>query len=89
MDCIERPEVITADRLKISEARFYRLIGMLVKNGYVENVTDITDLSCDYPVYDIRDMEITLKGLEYLTENTLMKKAAKMAKGIKDTIPGI
>lgn len=62
---------------------------MLVKNGYVENVTDITDLSCDYPVYDIRDIEITLKGLEYLTENTLMKKAAKMAKGIKDTIPGI
>jgi len=33
--------------------------------------------------------EITLKGLEYLEENTLMKKAANLAKGIKDTIPGL
>lgn len=32
---------------------------------------------------------ITLKGMEYLSENTFMKKAANLVKGIKDTIPGM
>lgn len=32
---------------------------------------------------------LTLKGLEYLNENSLMQRAMKMAKGIKDSIPGI
>ncbi|WP_302804344.1 YjcQ family protein [Eubacterium callanderi] len=30
---------------------------------------------------------MTLKGLEYLADNTLMKKAANILKGIKETIP--
>ena len=34
-------------------------------------------------------MGITLKGLEYLEENSAMKKAAALIKGIKDTIPGL
>ena len=29
---------------------------------------------------------ITLKGLEYLQENSLMKKAAELAKGVADII---
>ena len=33
--------------------------------------------------------EITLKGLEYLEQNGLMKRAANIAKGIKSTIPGL
>lgn len=32
---------------------------------------------------------ITLKGLEYLNDNTFMKKAANALKGIKDVIPGL
>lgn len=33
--------------------------------------------------------EITLKGMEYLEENSLMKKSADIAKGIKDIVPDI
>ncbi|RGY95218.1 hypothetical protein DXA13_19665 [Clostridium sp. AM58-1XD] len=33
--------------------------------------------------------DITLKGLEYLVDNTFMKRAANLAKGIKDTISGL
>lgn len=33
--------------------------------------------------------KITLKGLEYLQENSMMKQAAAFAKGIKDIVPGI
>lgn len=35
------------------------------------------------------NVQITLKGLEYLSENSLMKKVANIAKSIKETIPGI
>ncbi|MEG0585127.1 MAG: YjcQ family protein [Christensenellaceae bacterium] len=33
--------------------------------------------------------KITLKGLEYLHENSMMQKIMRAAKGIKDTIPFI
>lgn len=33
--------------------------------------------------------QITLKGLEYLNENSLMQRAMRMSKGIKDCVPGI
>lgn len=46
-------------------------------------------MDCGYPRVSLTRPEITLKGLEYLEENTLMKKAASLAKGIKDTIPGL
>lgn len=38
---------------------------------------------------DIRKIRITLKGLEYLQENSIMNKIYKAAKGIKETISGM
>ena len=35
----------------------------------------------------INGIEITLKGLEYLSENTIMQKIYKMAKGISEIVP--
>ena len=32
---------------------------------------------------------ITLKGLQYLEENSMMKKVSGILKGIKETIPGL
>lgn len=32
---------------------------------------------------------ITLKGLEYLQENSMMQKICKTMKGIKDVVPAI
>lgn len=32
-------------------------------------------------------LRLTLKGLEYLEENSLMKRAYRAAKGIKELIP--
>ena len=39
-------------------------------------------LDCSYPKVSLARPEITLKGLEYLAENSLMKKAAQTAAGI-------
>ncbi len=36
---------------------------------------------------DARNIRITLKGLEYLQENSIMRKIYKTAKGIVDMVP--
>ena len=58
---------------------------MLIKEGYIDGMgvkrsvdNRITVNSCN-PC-------ITLKGLEYLNENSFMKKAADLAKGLKDSL---
>ena len=37
----------------------------------------------------VDDIEITLKGVEYLHENSMMKKVCAALKGIKDIAPGL
>lgn len=84
------PNAISASRLKISENRLDKLLMMLAKNGYIEGVTFKQYWNSSVPEVCIEpSASITLKGLEYLEENSMMKKAANLAKGIKDTIPGL
>lgn len=81
---------ISAERLNISYQRWEKILIMLAKSGYIEGVV-YDQISSDYnphieePIMPV----ITLKGLEYLSENSLMKKAANIAKGIKDVVPGL
>lgn len=78
---------ITAKSLNVSDARFYALIMMMQAEGYIKGV--VQGGTVVNAITDISGMRITLKGLEYLHENTLMKKMARTAKGIKETIPGL
>ena len=89
MDCDEVDMAdISAERFRISENRWQALLKMLADNGYIEGVTirrsadGCISIGIHYPC-------ITLKGLEYLQENTLMKRAYRLAKGIKDITPGL
>jgi hypothetical protein len=81
---------ISHTRLNISYQRWEKIMIMLSRSGYIEGIVYDQNLS-DYspkleqPVTPV----ITLKGLEYLEENSLMKRAANIVKGIKDTIPGL
>ncbi len=84
------PDVISPNRLKVSENRLSKLLIMLAKNGYIEGITVNRSVLTPVPsVYIESSASITLKGLEYLEDNSMMKKAAKLVKGIKDTIPGL
>lgn len=75
---------ISAEKLKISNIRFTKYIEMLVEAEYLtgieirECVTGI-DIIVDNP-------HITLKGLEYLAENSIMQRMYKTTKGIKDLV---
>lgn len=76
---------ISAKRLGITETRRTKYLEMLVEAGYIsgvsfrENISDEIDIIAENPL-------ITIKGLEYLAENTIMQRLYKTAKGIKDIV---
>lgn len=74
--------------LGISKNRRDNIIEMLVDSGYIKGVNIRRYEDGDFMVI-LNDIRITLKGLEYLEENTILKRIQKQLKGIKDSIPGI
>lgn len=81
-------DLISAKALGISENRRLALLKMLADNGYIEGV-HIRETCDGMLLVAMPHPRITLKGLEYLEENSMMKRAYRLAKGIKDVIPGI
>lgn len=79
---------ISPERLGITRARLEQLLIMLQSEGYISGIVCTQELTDRYkhitePIYPV----ITLKGLEYLADNSLMKKAAAIAKGVRDMLP--
>ena len=76
---------IDHNKLEISKERWAKYIEMLVDSGYIKGIRvyfDCTDELC----VDNEGIRITLKGLEYLTENTIMQRMYKAAMGVKDLV---
>lgn len=81
---------ISSKRLKISENRRNKLLLQLYKSGYIENLYISKHVDETFPsVAVLSDTTITIKGLEYLEENSLMSKAKDFIKEAKDFIPGL
>lgn len=80
------PSIINADILGISEQRFERCIEMLTDEGYIDGVYTLRLLD-GTKIVDNSDMHITLRGLEYLQEDSIMKRQHNAAKGIKTLTP--
>lgn len=79
-------ERISAGKLKISEERWNRYMEMLYDAGYIKGVR-IEKYTDGGMSLDIEEIRITLKGLEYLSENPIMQRMYKAAKGIAEFIP--
>ena len=78
--------MISHEALGITEARWIKLMEMLVLNDYIQGVSLINMAGRTSPDIKIMDIRITLNGLEYLEENSLMKKAESLFKGAIDII---
>lgn len=79
---------ISASALGVSEQRWARYIEMMVDVGYIKGDSIQSNVVSELMV-EVDDIRITLKGLEYLQENSIMQRIYKAAKGIKDVIPNI
>lgn len=77
--------LIGADKLGVSDERWARYIEMMADVGYIKCVIISKDITGSLNV-DADNMRITLKGLEYLQENSIMQKIYRTAKGIKEII---
>lgn len=81
-------DFISANALGISENLWISIVEMLTSSGYITGIEVKYGAQGDR-VLSISNLRITLKGIEYLEENSLMRRAANIAKGIKDIIPGM
>ncbi len=85
-------EVFDVQRISVGithlhDVRLKKVLKMLLENGYVSGfeIKKYIGDPCEN-VIGLEDIQITLKGLEYLEENSLMRKAAELAKGISNII---
>ena len=75
------------ERLGISRNRMERLLHELERAGYVAELLWNQSLSDARPhIVPGSRVEITLKGLEYLAENSLMQKAGNLLKSAADVV---
>ena len=78
-------DFISAEKLGVSERRWEAVMEMLSNEGYVMGIA--VKRSADGQICClVSSPRITLKGLEYLQENSLMQKAASLAKGVVDIV---
>lgn len=75
---------IGPEAVGVSEERWARYLEMMVDVGYIKGVTVARSITGD-TIINGRDIRITLKGLEYLQENSTMRKMYNAAKGIIET----
>lgn len=81
--------ILSYKSLEISKPKWCRIIKMLFDSGYITGVNVWESHDCSYPQVELTRPEITLKGLEYLRENSIMQRMYKAAKGIKEITPGL
>lgn len=74
------------DSLKVSQERWCRYLEIMADVGYIKRVTFRQNVIGE-TIVDAKNIRITLKGLEYLQENSIMRKLYNTAKGVVDIIP--
>ncbi len=77
---------INHEALGVSEYRWARYMEMMLTTGLIDGVKIYYDINDTLRIVN-DDIHITLKGLEYLSENTIMQRIYKAAKGVKDLMP--
>ncbi len=79
-------ETISHEVLGVSKQRWARYLEMMADVGYIKGINISKNILGETQIHNI-DIKITLKGLEYLQENSIMQKIYKTMKGIKDITP--
>lgn len=76
------------DKFPIGEAYWEYLIRNLYTDGYIDGVMIVPIMGKGKGIKLTPDICITPKGIEYLQENSMMKKAHSFLKEIMEIIPG-
>ena len=79
-------DLISPEVLGVSQERRDKILRELKDCGYIKGVQIVRYVTGGYKLVP-DDIQITLKGLEYLSDNSVMKKIENVMKGIKDSVP--
>lgn len=81
---------ISHEKMGISFIRWEKLLWLMQESGYINGLVYEQTMSDSSPhvVLPITP-RITIKGLEYLSENSMMQKVAKTLRRVKEVIPGM
>lgn len=80
----------STDDFPIQRGYWEYIISHLLSEGYIEGVKTIPVLGRKLPAIRMTtEISIMPRGIEYLQENSAMKKALEFLKTAKEVIPGI
>ena len=77
--------IISPEYLGVGKERWKALIIELLDNEYVTGIVKVPIMGNRVDLKIVKP-QITLKGMEYLEENSMMKKAYNLLKGIREII---
>ena len=77
--------VISPEYLGVSKERWKALIIELLDNGHVTGIVKIPIMGDRIDLKIIKP-KLTIKGMQYLEENSMMKRAYNLLKGIREII---
>jgi hypothetical protein len=80
------PEQISPEILRIGVEYWEQILIMMYEEGYIKGVKPIPILGRPTKGVKVGAIRITQKGLEYLQENSMMKKVSDLVKGIGEFI---
>lgn len=80
------PDFLNADTFNISKVQFLNTLKMLTDDGSIAGLK-FHATTTGLVVVGMQSIHVTSKGLEYLAENTMMKKAYRVFKEVKDWAP--
>lgn len=77
---------LSPDMLNVSQNKIDALLVMLAKAGLIDNAKIVQYPSGADAVHFIGKPALTLKGLEYLEDNSMMKRAKEALSGIAGVV---
>lgn len=80
------PALISPEALGVSKERRDKLLIEMQEEGYISGIVVKKYVRSPAFIQEPICPNITIKGLEYLTDNSMMKKAADFIKGVADII---
>ena len=91
-DCMKRgrdvdPNLISFERLCINKRYWVAIMVELAERGFVKGAV-ISHADDETNVY-LREPTVTMAGVEFLMENSMMNKAKRFLQDFKASVPGI
>jgi hypothetical protein len=80
-------ELISAKKLGVSYEEWSYIMILLQKSGFIDGVVYTQTLSQRFPeIVDISHVGITISGIEYVEENSTMKKVGELLKEVGEIL---